>query len=142
MRKPSLYNKVKDIYLCPSTDVRFYEKDVKVMGAGVKTESKDGIFPDTIPEGAENIEYYFTIGQYLHPWRGGKICLKMTVKEDYINHLLTLSHSEEYQGRIDEIDCSILTKDNESEYLLWDSVEEDSRFTVQYAFASKHDNKQ
>lgn len=105
------FNFKNDIYLCPSTDLRYYKEDMSLRRM---TESGWGIFPDTIPEEAEDIEYFYTPGGYFRPRSDTHAYLKMTVNQKYLNHLLEVSHNKDY---LSEQDCSIINQNNASEYL-------------------------
>lgn len=116
------FNFKNDIHLCPSTDLRHYKEDV-----GEKTESGYGIFPDTIPQDAKNIEYFSTTGGYLQArdaYPPSSTYLKMTVNEEYLHHLVEIAYyKSENNPPLTEQDCSVITS-KDSEFLLyWENLD-------------------
>ena len=116
------FNFKNDIHLCPSTDLRYYKEDM-----GEKTESGYGIFPDTIPEEAKEIEYFSTTGGYMWIMTEGEnrssTYLKMTVNDEYLHHLLEVAYRKsEKHHYLDKQDCSVITS-NDPEYLPWENLD-------------------
>ena len=85
------------------------------------SESQRGIFPNNIPEDAENIEFYCSPEALVDFEYEYKIHLKMKVDEKYLNQLVELYENPE--NRLIKQDCSVLTPYNYSEYLSYRGFE-------------------
>lgn len=109
-----------DIYIFPSTQLRHYEESINQYDSTEK--NRYGIFPEIIPDEAKNVEYYYTTEGYWKPRDNMHAYLKMTVSKEYLDSLMEKYNKEKYY--IKEQDCSVLTKENASDYLATNHLNE------------------